>query len=393
MAMVSRRLLIALGLVAVLAVVLYFGVRRALGASTASTTLSSTLPGTISNNARVVLTPTMFAFQLAPYGGGDYAILVNNGVPSTIPDPVTPMPGVDYSNITGRAIIGNYIVFGGGENSSQPWSPCAAPCAPYQGFFNMSTGKLVISKLQGGSCDNMNMSGAVPGNNGDIIIFGGSSQGSTTGSTGYAIYNSSLQPYLFGMLSPNDNEGNPLDLYRKPSTLAGSTVYFVAKNLNNSHAIVESVTLSQLYSNGTSVINVLCGTSNTITPTYVADIASSWVSGGVQALYYNNGTLYFLFQGGDGIVKIASLNLTNGAINTVNLIQSSSIGPFLEIVNGTAYVGMQNGNTFTVNKYTLSGSLIQTISFPGQGFVDPQGYVVVFSNGLNAGSTISITKV
>ena len=355
--------------------------------------LSTSLPGFIYPNGRIILNSNLIAFQIQPGTTGTYAILINQGNPSAIPDPTTISQNVDYSNITGVSIIGNYIIFGGGEIASSPWSPCAAPCSPYQAFYNKSTGQLTIWKIQGGSCDNMNMSGAVPGNNGDIITFGGADQGSTTGTTGYVIYNSSIQPYLYGMLSGTDNQGNTLNLYRKPYTYAGSTVYFIARNYNNSHALLESVDLSQLYSYASSSVSVLCGTSNTLTPTFIADIVPSWNSAGTESLYYDNGIIYFLYNGGNGYVQLTSYDLSTGAINTINLVPTSSSGTFLEIVNGIVYVGLQNSNTFTVYKFSLDGSLIESKSFNGEGFIDPQGLIAIFSNGLNAGSVITIEQV
>jgi hypothetical protein len=60
------------------------------------------------------------------------------------------------------------------------------------------------------------------------------------------------------------------------------------------------------------------------------------------------------------------------------------------IANGYVYVSVQQGNSFTVYKFDLNGNLVASKSYVGTGFVDMNGYVVQFVNGLNAGSTINV---
>ncbi len=110
----------------------------------------------------------------------------------------------------------------------QPWTPCAAPCSPYVAFYNTSTQQLSIIKIQGGSCDNMNTSTIVPGNNNDIIAIGGANPGTTTGGTGYVIFTPSLTPSLFGTFSLTDSAGNTLYLYRMPKIVVNNNLYMVA---------------------------------------------------------------------------------------------------------------------------------------------------------------------
>ncbi len=60
------------------------------------------------------------------------------------------------------------------------------------------------------------------------------------------------------------------------------------------------------------------------------------------------------------------------------------------IANGYVYVSVQQGNSFNVYKFDLNGNLVTSKSYVGTGFVDMNGYIVQFTNGLNAGSTVNV---
>ena len=359
-----------------------------------STTLQQTLPGTFYPNARYFLPPNKIAFQLLPGSTGTYAILINpDGSVSTLPDNTTVSSNVDYSNMTGYSIIPGLIAFGGGEMAKNPWTPCAEPCSPYVAFYNTSTQQLSIIKIQGGSCDNMNTSTIMPGNNNDIIAIGGANPGTTTGGTGYLIFTPSLTPSLFGTFSLTDSAGNTLFLYRMPKIVVNNNLYMVARINSPNIMAMEVVPLQTLYTHGNNNVNTLCGYNNTsnITPTYITTIANDLNYCGVLPIYTDGTNIYLVYYSSSGYVKLVIFNTaTNTVTSTQQLIQLPNNNLMFSIANGYVYVSVQQGNSFTVYKFNLNGNLVTSKSYVGTGFVDMNGYIVQFMNGLNAGSTINV---
>ncbi|WP_198968540.1 hypothetical protein [Saccharolobus islandicus] len=356
-----------------------------------STTLQQTLPDSISLNARYFLPPNKIVFQLTPGSTGDYAVLINpDGSVSVLPDNTTINSNTDYSNITGYSTVPGLIAFGGGEEAYNPWSPCAEPCSPYVAFYNTSTQQLSIFKIPGGSCDNMNTSSIVKGNSNDIIAIGGANPGSLTGGTGYVIFNSSLSPYLYGTFALTDSAGNSLYLYRMPKITVGNNLYLIA-GINNSNTIaIEYVPLQLLYTNGHSYANVLCN-SETITPNYITTITNDFNYEGILSIYTDGTNIYFVYYSTNGYVKLVIFDtFTNTVISIKQLIQLSNNSSTFTIANGYVYVSVQQTNSFTVYKFDLNGNLITSKSFTGTGFIDMNGYIVQFTNGLNAGSKILV---
>ena len=357
-----------------------------------STTLNQSLSGTFYPNTRYFLPPNRIVFQLLPGSGGDYAVLINqDGSVVTLPDNTSISPGTDYSNITGYSTIPGLIAFGGGEEACDPWSPCAAPCAPYVAFYNTSTQQLSIIKIQGGSCDNMNTTSIVPGNNNDIIVIGGASPGTTTGGTGYAIFNSSLSPYLFNTFSTQDSAGNTLYLYRMPKIVVNNNLYMVA-GINNSNTIaMEVVPLQTLYNQGNNNANSLCNFNTNITPTYITTIANDFSYPGVLPIHTDGTNIYVVYYTSNGNVKLLTFDTSANAVTSIKqLIQLPNNNLMFSIANGYVYVSVQQGNSLNVYKFDLNGNLVTSKSYTGTGFVDMNGYVVQFTNGLNAGSTINV---
>jgi hypothetical protein len=359
-----------------------------------STTLNQSLPGTFYPNTRYFLPPNRIVFQLNPLGG-DYAVLINSdGSVVTLPDNTTISSNTDYSNITGYSTIPGLIAFGGGEMANNPWSPCAAPCAPYVAFYNTSTQQLSIIKIQGGSCDNMNTSTIVSGNNNDIIVIGGASPGTTTGGTGYAIFtSSSLSPSIFGTFSTQDSAGNTLYLYRMPKIVVNNNLYMVA-GINNSNTIaMEVISLQTLYNQGNNNASSLCGCNNTsnITPTYITTIANDFNYGGVLPIYTDGTNIYVVYYTSNGNVKLLTFNTSTNAVTSIKqLIQLPNNNLMFSIANGYVYVSVEQNNSLNVYKFDLNGNLVISKSYAGTGFVDMNGYVVQFTNGLNTGSTINV---
>jgi len=356
-----------------------------------TTTLNQTLPGTFYPNTRYFLPPNKIVFQLVPGSKGDYAVLINpDGSVVTLPDNTLISPNVDYSNITGYSTIPGLIAFGGGEEASQPWSPCAIPCAPYVAFYNTSTQQLSIIKIPGGSCDNMNASAIVSGETNDVIVIGGASPGTTTGGTGYAIFTPSLTPSSFGTFSLSDSAGNTLYLYRMPKIIVNNNLYMVAGINSPNVMAMEVVSLETLYTQGNNNANTLCNTSN-ITPTYITTIANDLNYGGILPIYTDGTNIYLVYYSSNGYVKLVIFNTaTNAVISTEQLIQLPNNNLMFSITNGYVYVSVQQGNSFSVYKFDLNGNLVASRSFVGTGFVDMNGYIVQFTNGLNAGSTINV---
>jgi len=356
-----------------------------------STTLKQSLPGTFSINTRYFLPPNKIAFQLFPGSTGDYAVLINqDGSVVALPDNTGISSNNDYSNITGYSTIPGLIAFGGGEEASQPWTSCAAPCSPYVAFYNTSTQQLSINKIQGGSCDNMNTSAIVSGENNDIIAIGGANPGTTTGGTGYVIFTPSFTPSLYGTFSLTDSAGNTLYLYRMPKIVVNNNLYMVAGVNNSNNMAMEVVPLNTLYTRGSSSVNTLCNTSN-IVPTYVTSIANDLGYCGVLPIYTDGSNIYFVYYSSSGYVKLVIFNTaTNTVISTKQLIQLPNNNLTFSIANGYVYVSVQQGNSLNVYKFDLSGNSITSKSYSGTGFVDMNGYTVQFTNGLNAGSTINV---
>ncbi|MFP3491901.1 MAG: hypothetical protein RXN86_03905 [Vulcanisaeta sp.] len=357
-----------------------------------STTLKQSLPGTFYPNTRYFLPPNKIVFQLSPGSTGDYAVLINpDGSVATLPDNTTVSSNVDYSNITGYSTVPGVIMFGGGEEAYQPWSPCAAPCAPYVAFYNTSTQQLSIIKIPGGSCDNMNTSAIVLGKNNDIIAIGGADPGTTTGGTGYVIFTPSLTPSLFGTFSLTDSAGNTLYLYRMPKIVVNNNLYMVAGVNSTNTMAIEVVPLDALYTQGNNNVNTLCNTAN-IVPTYVTTIANDLNYGGVLPIYTDGTNIYLVYYSSSGYVKLLTFNTTtNNVIALRNLIQlPNNNSVMFSITNGYVYVSAQQGNSFNVYKFDLNGNLVTSKSFAGTGFVDMNGYIIQFMNGLNAGSTINV---
>ncbi len=397
-------------LLAAAVLLLMFGIiyrSRVAGASTSSSgslssgqvlqfTLASSILGTINNNGTAYLPGYGIMFQLTPGNTGDYAVLVTtNGNVLVVPDNAQIMQNTDYSNITGVTVLGSYIILGGGENAPQPWSPCAT-CAPYVVVYNMTNNQFSLIKLPGGSCDNMNFTSAVQGNNGDIILFGGAGPGSATGGTGFIVLNSSLQPYAYGTLSMTDSAGNQINMYRLPKIAVNGIVYMLANIPNTNTLVVESVSISDIYKYAVSSPNGACGfAGNSITPTYVGQLVTDFnYSLGVYALYTDGTNIYFPYWSVDGSIKLAVFNLSTRQTNVIPLLSGNYNYPMVRMSpNGNIYVGIQNGNTFTVYKFALNGAQVAQQSFAGIGFVDFNGYVVIFSNGLNAGSTVTVYKL
>jgi len=356
-----------------------------------STTLKQSLPGTFYPNTRYFLPPNKIVFQLLPGSTGDYAVLINpDGSVITLPDNTTISPNVDYSNITGYSTVPGLIMFGGGEMAYQPWSPCAAPCAPYVAFYNTSTQQLSIIKIPGGSCDNMNTSAIVSGNNNDIIVIGGASPGTTTGGTGYVIFTSSLTPSLYGTFSLRDSAGNTLYLYRMPKIVVNNNLYMVAGINSPNIMAMEVVPLDTLYTKGNNNVNTLCNTAN-IVPTYITTIANDLNYGGVLPIYTDGTNIYLVYYSSSGYVKLVVFNTATNTVTSIKqLIQLPNNNLMFSITNGYVYVSVRQGNSFTVYKFDLNGNLVASKSYTGTGFVDMNGYVVQFTNGLNAGSTINV---
>jgi len=356
-----------------------------------STTLKQSVPGTFSSNTRYFLPPNKIVFQLLPGSTGDYAVLINpDGSVVTLPDNTTIAPNIDYSNITGYSTVPGLIAFGGGEEASQPWSPCAFPCAPYVAFYNTSTQQLSIIKIPGGSCDNMNTSTIVFGNNNDVIAIGGANPGTTTGGTGYVIFTPSLTPSLFGTFSLTDSAGNTLYLYRMPKIVVNNNLYMVAGINSPNIMAMEVVSLNTLYTIGNNNNDTLCNTSK-IVPTYLTTIASDLNYGGVLPIYTDGTNIYLVYYSSNGYVKLVIFNTaTNTVISTKQLINLSNNNLMFSIANGYVYVSVQQGNSFSVYKFDLNGNLVASESYVGTGFVDMNGYIVQFTNGLNAGSTINV---
>jgi hypothetical protein len=368
-----------------------------------STTLNQSLPGTFFPNTRYFLPPNKIVFQLLPGSTGTYAVLINSdGSVVTLPDNTTISSNTDYSNITGYSTIPGLIAFGGGEMACDPWSPCAEPCAPYVAFYNTSTQQLSIVKIQGGSCDNMNTTTIVSGNNNDIIAIGGAKPGTTTGGTGYAIFtSSSLTPSIFGTFSLSDSAGNTLYVYKMPSITVNNNLYMVPTINGYNDLVMEVVPLQTLYSQGSNNVNALCGcnTTSNITPTYITTIANDFDYGGVVPLYTDGTNIYVVYYTSSGYVKLAIFNTTTNTVTSIKqLLQLPNNTPMfsttdnlsLSIANGYVYVSAQQGNSFNVYKFDLNGNLMTSRSFVGTGFVDMNGYVVQFTNGLNTGSTINV---
>jgi len=357
-----------------------------------STTLKQSLPGTFYPNTRYFLSPNKIVFQLLPGSGGDYAVLINqDGSVSTLPDNTTISSRCDYSNITGYSTIPGLIAFGGGEMANNPWSPCADPCAPYVAFYNTSTQQLSIIKIPGGSCDNMNITAIVPGNNNDIIVIGGANPGTTTGGTGYVIFTSSLTPSIFGTLSLSDSAGNTLYLYRMPKIVVNNNLYMVAGINNSNTMVMEVIPLQTLYNQGNSNASTLCNYNSNITPKYITTIANDFNYGGVLPIYTDGTNIYVVYYSSSGYVKLVIFNTaTNTVTSTQQLIQLSNNNLMFSIANGYVYVSVQQGNSLNVYKFDLNGNSITSKSFAGTGFVDMNGYVVQFTNGLNAGSIINV---
>ena len=356
-----------------------------------STTLKQSLPGTFSSNTRYFLPPNKIVFQLLPGSTGDYAVLINpDGSVATLPDNTTIAPNIDYSNITGYSTVPGLIAFGGGEEASQPWSPCAFPCAPYVAFYNTSTQQLSIIKIPGGSCDNMNTSTIVFGNNNDVIAIGGANPGTTTGGTGYVIFTPSLTPSLFGTFSLTDSVGNTLYLYRMPKIVVNNNLYMVAGINSPNIMAMEVVSLNTLYTKGNDDDDTLCYTSK-IVPTYITTIASDLNYGGVLPIYTDGTNIYLVYYSSNGYVKLVVFSTTtNNVIAVRNLIQLPNNSLMFSIANGYVYVSAQQGNSFSVYKFDLNGNLVASESYVGTGFVDMNGYILQFTNGLNAGSTINV---
>jgi len=356
-----------------------------------STVLKQSVQGTFSSNTRYFLPPNRIVFQLTPGSSGDYAVLINSdGSVVILPDNTGISSNADNSNITGYSTVPGLIAFGGGEMASQPWSPCAAPCSPYVAFYNTSTQQLSINKIQGGSCDNMNTSAIVSGENNDIIAIGGANPGTTTGGTGYVIFNSSLTPSLYGTFSLKDSAGNTLYLYRMPKIVVNNNLYMVAGVNSTNNVAMEVVPLNTLYTNGNNNVNTLCNTSN-IVPTYVTTIANGLGYCGVLPIYTDGSNIYFVTYSSSGYVTLVIFSTaTNNVVAIKNLIQLPDNNLMLSIANGYVYVSVQQGNSFNVYKYDLNGNLVTSKSYTGTGFVDMNGYVVQFTNGLNALSTVNV---
>ncbi|WP_343808652.1 hypothetical protein, partial [Paenochrobactrum glaciei] len=101
--------------------------------------------------------------------------------------------------------------------------------------------------------------------------------------------------------------------------------------------------------------------------------------------------IYFVYYSTNGYVKLVIFGtFTNTVISIKQLIQLSNNSSTFTIANGYVYVSVQQTNSFTVYKFDLNGNLITSKSFTGTGFIDMNGYIVQFTNGLNAGSKILV---
>ena len=399
--METRNILIIIAAVAALGILLYFATTRAraaaggVGGTTTpgqliySTVLQQSLPGSVFPNARYYLpNSNQIVFQLQPGSTGDYAVLINSdGSITVLPDNTAITPNNDYSNITGYSTIPGLIAFGGGEEAPNPWSPCAAPCAPYVAFYTGKTINLV--KLPGGSCDNMNASAIVRGNNNDIVVIGGANPGSATGSTGYVVFTPSLTASLYGTISMNDSAGNTLYLYRKPSITLNGKIYMIPR-LNGEHtAAIEAISLQDLYTNGNNNANTLCGSfGNPITPQYLTNIGDFYPNG-VNPIYTDGTNIYSVIYDTSGNTVLLTYYPSSNTYTRKTILNTNS-NVYPAIANGNVYVAVQQTNQFTVYKFDLSGNLLGQKTYSGIGFVDMNGYIVQFTNGLNAGSKINV---
>ena len=392
----TRDLLIIIAALAALAVLFLFFATRARavtgigsGQLIFSTTLQQGLPGSIFPNARYYLPNSgQIVFQLLPGSTGDYAVLINSdGSVVTLPDNTSIMADVDFSNITGYSTIPGLIAFGGGEEAPNPWSPCAAPCAPYVAFYTGNN--LNVVKIPGGSCDNMNTSAIVRGNNNDIIAIGGANPGTTTGGTGYVIFTPSLTPSLYGTLSLYDSAGNTLYLYRRPKITLNGKVYMIATINGHNNAAMEAVSIQDLYTNGNNNSQTLCGYAGTpVTPQYLTSLGD-FKPYGVNPIYTDGNNIYSVIYDLEGYAVLLTYNPLSNTYTRKRLLQVGN-NVFSSIANGNVYIAVQQPSQFTVYKFDLAGNFIGQKSFNGMGFVDMNGYVVQFTNGLNAGSKINV---
>ena len=174
-----------------------------------------------------------------------------------------------------------------------------------------------------------------------------------------------------------------------PKIVVNGTLYMIA-GINNSNTMaIESVPLQTLYTKGNNNSSTLCNTS-IITPSYITTIATDLTSSGIMPIYAANGNIYTVYYSTSGYVKLLTFNTATNGVSVKQLLQVPNNILGFAIVNGNVYVSSVQGNTLTVYKFDLNGNSITSQSYPGIGFVDMNGYVIQFTNGLNSGSTINV---
>jgi len=365
----------------------------------------------ISANGGVVLNERKFVFQLLPGSSGDYALLVDDGNVYLLlpleygqvgPNPVI-RPNVDLSNITGSSTVGDFTAFGGGvvcygkPPIPPPWSPCACPCSTYIGLYNRVNGDLGIYGVPGGSCDNGNFTFAVNGVSNDILIFGGGNypaqscecgQWCVTHRSGVtSIINNSNGLTFAGFINIDvvDDHGFKLWRYRMPGIRSGSNIIMLAQQANTSNLLVEYVDLSELYSSMSNNPSALCSGEPYVTPHYYGMVGNDFSPDAIPSIWISNG-IHVTYHTIDGYVKVSGLN------ESIKLV-SVPTTPFIKFINDTIYVAYNYNNVFTVTAFNpYNGNKLGEVSVNGIGFIDQNGYAVVFSS-LNIGSLIHIFRV
>lgn len=337
--------------------------------TSSSLVLPTTLPGGIYANGGVVLSEEEVAFQLMPGSSGDYAVLLSGSSLRVLPDDAPIIPNRDYSNITGSQIVNGLYFFGGGEEAASPWSPCAAPCAPYISVYDGSS--LKILKIPSGSCDNMNFTGVAY--DGELYYaFGGANVGSATGGTGVVALGPDLSIKAMNGLSFYDDAGNLLNMYRSgPKQYRSGRIYTLA--YNGSRLFLESVGLPLPDAGG------ICFEQN-IRPRFEALMASDFDGSAIPALAEDLSAAYF---NGSEVVHRSK----DGEVLDRIAVPNPGGNVYIKMVKGTLVVANQDGCYLRVLAPVRK-------DLKGIGFVDWRGYAALFKScSLSSGTPVELTPL